>query len=117
MTRTFHNGMFTVLAGELTRWQRERDALERHRGEQCFDDMLCALQVKQHQAGRRTATIVETIYGYSVRSDNNLDNRDFVPGGRRLQTWADAVCVGIAWASEDPSKRMFYVRTSDMSKV
>lgn len=108
-----------IIAGNAEPWRQQRLALEARRKAlrgDAFDQELCALQVSQHQAGLRTATVHETIYGFSVRSSSGLDNQAFIPNGRRLATWQDAMTAGRTWAGQDPEHRVFFVWRKDLER-
>jgi hypothetical protein len=105
MMNTTH---FMVLAGDPASWDEETRRLCRsgiYENTYNSED-LCKVQVDQFFRGRRSATIVETIYGWSVRSDSNLDNRAIYLS---RVTKEAAIKFGIAWANEDPKNREFYV--------
>lgn len=104
-----NNDAFVVLAGDPSAWDEEmvrRCRPGRYPGTFKSED-VCKVQVEQHVKGRRSATLCETIYGWSVRLASGLDDRQllFVRGTKEA-----ALAFGIAWANEDPKKREFYVR-------
>lgn len=101
---------FTVIAGNVDTWDneiRERVA----NGED-----LPSVQVSQYGRGRRSAELVKTFRGWSVRSGTGLDDRRILFGGRNIRplTFAEAVAWGIEWANQDPTNREFFVRNSDL---
>lgn len=92
---------FKLIAGNPRKWDdetRERVA----KGED-----LPSVQISQFARGRRSAEVVQTIYGWSVRSATNLDNRAFI--ARRCATLDEAIAAGTAWANEDPENREFFI--------
>lgn len=108
-----------TIAGNPEAWDQEMEELRKAWGNRTGtsrDASLCALQESQYMRGRRSATIYKTIHGFSVRSDTNLDNREFIPGGRALPTWEAAIEVGVSWAAWDPNNRQFWVFRRDMER-
>lgn len=110
---------FTVLAGNPSKWDaetRERCRAGRYPGTFNSED-LCRVQVDQHLRGRRSATLWETVYGWAVGYDSNLQNRAVIRGGRREPglTRDQAIEAGIQWANEDPTNREFYARNDMLS--
>ncbi len=113
---------FVVLAGNPEPWDLDLKArmakVKAHAAIYggCTDDTLCAIQVEQFTKGRRSAELVATIYGYSVRSATNLDNRQILFGGRQLGrkvSKEEAIEFGKKWANEDPKNREFYMRKGE----
>lgn len=111
---------FVVLAGNPGPWDEEmnkRCGAGSAPGTLKSEDLV-QVQVDQHRRGRRSATLVSTIYGYSVRLASGLDERQVLFGGRALGrnvSKEEAIAFGIKWANEDPDKREFYVRKEDAS--
>jgi len=95
-----------TLAGNPSAWDKE---MTEWRAKYPGDENLCKMQISQWQRGRRDATIVETIYGFSVRMTSGLSGMAFIPNGRRLNTYEEAVQVGTEWANQDPDNREFWV--------
>jgi len=75
---------------------------------------LCRVQRIQHGRGRRTAELVRTIYGWSVRHGSGLNNFGIM---RHSCPFEDAVQFGINWANRDPDNREFFVRRSAFSNM
>lgn len=100
---------YILVAGNPQKWDDETRARCRPgRYENTWNsEDLCKVQIDQHRRGRRSATIVETIYGWSLRSASNLDGRQIIAS--RL-TRDEAIAAGTAWANEDPDNREFFIR-------
>lgn len=107
---------FVLLAGNPKKW--DLDTLKRVRpgrydGTFNSDD-LCKVQVDHHFKGFRTMQLLETVYGWSVRSGSNLDGRSILtPRGLTLRQALDA---GKDWANADPDNREFIAYRSDAAK-
>ena len=114
MLNTAH---FTLLAGEPEPWDAEiRDA----RGP---GFSLTEMQVDQHQRGRRSAQLVKTMYGWSVRFASGLDNNAILFGSRQTHERGEdcsietAIRFGIQWANECPDSREFFALTRNLEGV
>lgn len=106
-----NSNAFVVLAGNPGPWDEEM----KQRCDNKSEDLV-KVQVDQHGRGRRSATLVATIYGYSVRLASGLDERQVLFGGRALGrnvSKEEAIAFGIKWANEDPKNREFYVAKAD----
>jgi len=111
---------FTVLAGNPAKWDAEtltRVRPGQYAGTYNSED-LCSVQVDQWSRGRRSAVLTSSMYGWSVRIDSGLGDRQILAGSRRGEkldgTKEDAIRWGKAWAEEDPENREFYARNSDL---
>lgn len=105
---------FTLIAGNPEPWDAEIRDAKADGGD--FD--LCEMQVEQHGRGRRSAHMVPTIHGWSVRLASGLDERQLLLGGYgQKHTFAEAVRFGIGWANECPDSREFYVSNRDLDKA
>ena len=100
---------FLLIAGDPSEWDRK---LQEAVGAGAD---LPEVQRQQYRAGCRSAELVRSIYGWSVRSGTGLN--DFaimhVPvlhGQQPDKGFADAVVWGKEWAEKDPKRREFYVR-------
>lgn len=105
---------FTLLAGNPSKWDEEtatRCKPGRYAGTYDSED-LCKVQVDQHQRGRRSAALVKTLYGWTVRLASGLDERQILC---KVETREQAIAWGTAWANEDPEKREFYAHTGDLA--
>jgi hypothetical protein len=114
-----NNEGFVLLAGNPSKWDDEIRARCEKRGSFFESESLCKLQAAQHAKGRRSARLQRTIYGWSVRLDSGLDDRQILYGhrlGNKDLSREAAVAFGIAWANEDPEKREFYAYRDDMTK-
>ena len=104
---------YTLLAGNPEAWDQEtRDRCRPGHVPGTYEsEDLCRVQVEQHARGRRSATIFQTIFGWSVQYGSNLDGRATLFGGRSRPntTKQEAIDFGIAWANEAPAYREFYV--------
>ncbi len=111
MLNTSH---YTVIAGNPAKWDEE--TLKRCRpgkveGTVASED-LCAVQVDQHNKGRRGAVLTRTIYGWSVRADSGLENFKLLAG---KMSRAEAIAWGTKWVAEDPDRREFYATNKDLA--
>ena len=75
------------------------------------DDMLCAMQVRNHAAGLCEFKLSTNIYGWCVEKTTNLGG-GAASQTRRGLTQAEAVAWGIEWAKADPSRRYFTIYTA-----
>lgn len=119
---------FVLLAGNPKKWDDEiRNGCKRSMGAKpdpnssdFFDSSdLCRLQVTQHARGRRSACLQRTMYGWSVRLDSGLDDRQILYGGRHSnvdRSQEAAIAFGVAWANEDPENREFYAYKKDVDR-
>lgn len=101
-----------VIAGDaaFAEYGRLRDAakIQRDQFGRLNSGQLCDLQRDLNRAGFLEASIVKSIYGYSVRYASGLQNFDIIASARRGQldgTFEDAVRYARAWAAEDPDRR------------
>jgi hypothetical protein len=72
------------------------------------DDILCQNQCKVHEAGFREASLVETIFGYSVRLCSGLSSNQVLFGGRmegRYVSYDEALEWGKIWVDQSPDFR------------
>jgi len=115
-----NNNAFVVLAGNPSKWDEEirtRCAPGGVSGTFKSED-LCSMQIDQHHRGRRSAELVTTIYGYSVRMASGIDGRAILFGGRSLGrkvSREEAIEFGKKWANESLETREFYARKTDMA--
>lgn len=111
MLNTSH---FTLLAGNPSKWDEETLRLcKPGRYEGTYDSAdLCKVQVDQHRRGRRSATPVKTMYGWTVRLASGLDERQILC---KVETREEAIAWGKAWANEDPENREFYAAAKDLA--
>lgn len=73
------------------------------------DNLLCQNQSRVHEAGFREASLVETIFGYSVRLRSGLSSNQVLFGGRmegRTVPYEEALAWGKAWVDESPDFRV-----------
>lgn len=111
---------FVVLAGNSEKWDQELRALcsPGSRPGTYNSEDLCRVQNDHYRRGHRSATLVKTIYGYSVRLASGLDGWALLLSGRqqgcRQISYEEAIEFGKNWANEDPDNREFYVSRSDL---
>lgn len=111
-----NTGYYRYLAGKPEQWDTEiQKECPCYNG--LYDsDSLSRIQVRQHAAGRREATIWENIYGWCMGARSNLDGRTIYAGGRMApnMTKMEVIEAGIAWANADPVRRAFFVSHKDL---
>lgn len=95
---------FTLLAGNPESWDAELRSTPN----------LVACQEDQHRRGRRSAILIPTLNGWSVRLASGLDNPQVLLKGA---TFEDARTFGQNWANQNPADREFYIRNSDLGKA
>ena len=109
---------FVVLGGDPSAWDEEtRQRVPHGRYNGTYNsDHLVNVQEDQHRRGRRSAELVQTMYGWSVRYASGLDANAIIFGGRNSPplTREQAIDLGVKWANEDPKNREFYTRKSNL---
>ena len=100
---------FILLAGSPEAWDAEMLALP-DRGESLVD-----LQVSQAGRGRRSAHMVLSIYGWTVRYASGLQNRNILFGSGSFDPKL-ALDWGVGWANRDPMNREFYVSRYEVDR-
>jgi len=123
MTNTAH---FKLISGNPAAWDAEilkakaKDQDPRTRNRTAADFNLCAMQVSQHRRGRRSASLLSTLYGWGVRLASGLDNRRILLSGRRQGrqiSFQEAVKFGIEWTEQDPDNREFFVSSYELDRA
>jgi len=98
---------YDLLAGNPGAWDEE--TINRcHVG----SEPLTTIQVEQHKRGRRSAHLIKSAYGWTVRYASGLDDFRILRKGFELRE--DAITFGIAWANEKPDSREFFASKSDL---
>lgn len=108
----------TIVAG-----QRVAELLDAERGRLvprsshwsgCFQsEPLCAWQQDVHRRGFRDVELVESIYGWGVRSGSGIDNFALLASSRAHEvdgSLEDAVRWAAAWCAQDPDHRYAWRR-------
>lgn len=114
-----NNEHFVLLAGNPGKWDDEIRARCKQNSGLFESEGLCKVQASQHARGRRSACLQRTMYGWSVRLDSGLDDRQILYGGRHSsvdRSQEAAIAFGIAWANEDPQNREFYAYKKDVDR-
>lgn len=100
---------FILLAGCPDKWDQEMLNLP-DRGQSLID-----LQLDQASRGRRSAHMVLSIYGWTVRYASNLQNRNILFGSSSFDPKL-ALEWGVSWANKDPMNREFYVSRYEVDR-
>jgi hypothetical protein len=98
---------FEIVAGDPSIWDQETRA-RLDNGES-----LTSIQEDQHARGRRSAEVVPTVYGWSVRHGSGLDGFNLMFGYRKGDghlSYEEALNLARGWQEEDPANREVFVR-------
>lgn len=114
---------YTLIAGNPTKWDQEiidNCSPGKYPGTYNSADLIM-IQVKQHQQGRRSAYLSDSIFGFYVRDASGLTATQILAatkerGGNLDGTIESAISWGINWANQDPNNREFFARTKDVHK-
>jgi len=108
---------FTLLAGKPKEWDDEiLICCKGGNRPGTFDSTdLCTIQADQSARGRRSAELVHSVRGWTVRYASGLQGFAILHSSGNHNP-KDALKWGIAWACEDPQNREFYVRTDEVER-
>lgn len=77
------------------------------------DEALCNAQSALHSRGYRSAELVKSVFGWSVRSGSGLDGFALLASSRTgvlTGSAGDALKWAMNWVSDDPNKRDVFFR-------
>jgi len=77
-------------------------------------DLPTAQERAWGEGGFRDAQLVESIYGWTVRSGSGLDNWRFIAGRGRNWTFEQALEAAKTWQAEDLTHRFVWAYKSDV---
>src|SRR5215471_5893218 len=100
---------FVLLAGRPEKWDEEIRQQARPAGDQKVGINVPKLQEDQHRRGRRSAELVRSAGGWTVRFASGFDNFRLLDGGGHFAHWPGTYAAvadwGINWTNEDPQNR------------
>jgi len=104
---------FVLLAGDPSAWDEET------RSRVAAGESLCRVQEDQFARGFRSAVLVPTLYGWSVRSGTGLDGFHILVSARAGEvngSLEQAMYWGKQWAEADPLRREFIASRADLER-
>lgn len=109
---------FALLAGRPGPWDDEiRTKVQSGRTEGTYDSAsLCDLQVKQHQKGRRSAELVRTAKGWTIRMASGLQDHRILRFTASPDP-SEILCWGTVWANRDPDHRELFICKAEIEKT
>ena len=109
--------MFTLLAGNPEPWDDEiRESCEPGTRSGTFaSGNLCRIQAEQSARGRRSAELVHSVHGWTVRAASGLQGFAIMYRSGDHKP-ADALKWGCDWANAEPDKREFFVRNDAVER-
>lgn len=110
-----------VVAGKqlYANLQAEKERVVPRNGEYFKSEPLCAWQSEVARRGVIGATLVKSMYGWSVRYDSGIQNFGILAGARSGVldgTLKAAVEWAKGWVAEDPTRRYAWVRESELGQ-